>query len=174
MSSRTRHRRFSFSFGPRKAIRAAAWIALGLCVPPALAVRIITNLIRIPGGDSISVNGVSPDGTVVTVEASTATAVEAFRFTVAGGSVGLGVLPGNVESNGQAASNGGTAIAADNFAPGTSRFRAARWTAATVMQDHGLLPSGTSVASGITCMVMTRHSLAAVRGMNDCGGRNGN
>ncbi len=74
---------------------------------------------------------------------------EAFRWTQATGTVGLGLLPGmpQVTSNAYGVSADGGVVV--GFSGGSISFQAFRWTAATGMLGLGDLPGG-QIASGAT------------------------
>lgn len=81
---------------------------------------------------------VSADGSVVVGTASTAGAVEAFRWTAAEGMIGLGDLPGgNHRSLGNRVSADGSTVVGEGD---TGQYHAYRWTAEEGMVDLGWFP----------------------------------
>jgi probable HAF family extracellular repeat protein len=87
--------------------------------------------------------GVSWDGQVAVGRSPTATSAEAFRWTSAGGMVGLGSLPGSAtgsSSEAYAASADGSVVV--GYGQGASGSEAFRWTAASGMVGLGDLPGG--------------------------------
>jgi uncharacterized membrane protein len=103
------------------------------------------------GIDSIA-NSISGDGSVVVGTAG----LQAFRWTAAGGMVGLGTPPGDFYSYARAVNADGSIVVggSDRFdeSSETYVFQAARWTAASGMQGLGHLPGGglSSVALGVS------------------------
>jgi len=108
-----------------------------------------------PLGNYSVANGVSCDGSVVVGNSLSASANEAFRWTRAGGMVGLGIPPGDLSSYARGVNGDGSVVVGgsdyvvddDNLG-----FRAFRWTAAGGMQDLGDLSGGgvQSVALGVS------------------------
>jgi len=130
----------------------------------------------LPGGSfSSSAQGVSTDGSVVvgsSVSTSSLGGPEAFRWTSAGGMVGLGTLPGGYQSTGTGISNDGSVIVGYslNGQPGS----AYRWTAATGMVSLGAPPAGhvepspTAVSTdGLTVVGQILNPTGGCRGTTD-------
>jgi probable HAF family extracellular repeat protein len=137
--------------GTQSHLRAFRWTLTNVATGQGTMV----NLGDLPGGDSYSVAAkVSHDGSVVVGGASSAASLagssftldfEAFRWTQAGGMVGLGDLPGGgFHSFANAVSGDGSVIvgASTSTASGISDFEAFRWTQATGMVGLGDLPGG--------------------------------
>ena len=86
-------------------------------------------------------NGISADGLVVVGRASSATGVDAFRWTVETGIVSLGSLPGGSGSIAEEVSGDGSVIVGWGASPESgSNVEAFRWTAETGMVGLGDLP----------------------------------
>jgi uncharacterized membrane protein len=87
------------------------------------------------------VNGMSRDGVAV-VGGAPVSGEQAFLWTSAGGTTGLGDLPGGGFSSfaTQAALGGQVVVGGSEYAP--SRFQTFRWTADHGMQGLGFLPGG--------------------------------
>jgi probable HAF family extracellular repeat protein len=100
----------------------------------------------LPGGNfSSSAIAVSADGSLVVGASGSASGTqEAFRWTRAGGMVGLGDLPGGeFYSVANSVSADGSVVAGyATVAPGTTVHQAFRWTAAGGMVGLGYLPGG--------------------------------
>ncbi len=98
----------------------------------------------LPGSDSpiySDANGISADGSVVVGRASSATGVDAFRWTVETGIVSLGSLPGGSGSIAEEVSGDGSVIVGWGDSPDSgSNVEAFRWTAETGMVGLGDLP----------------------------------
>jgi probable HAF family extracellular repeat protein len=97
----------------------------------------------LPGGGTATATGVSADGAVATGFAYSSEGVQAFRWTQAGGMVGLGFVgpaSGFRESRARAISaDGSTIVGISTGEPGSSG--AFRWTQAAGMRDLGPLPA---------------------------------
>ncbi|MFM9995599.1 MAG: PEP-CTERM sorting domain-containing protein [Phycisphaerales bacterium] len=121
--------------GPAEAVR---WIA---GVPHGLG--------DLPGGDFNShANAASADGSVIVGFGESASGIEAFRWTQAGGMQGLGDLPGgNFYSFAQSTSADGAVVVGWGNGPPSTLSRAFRWTAGGGMQDLGTLPGAPSSAA---------------------------
>jgi uncharacterized membrane protein len=93
--------------------------------------------------------GVSADGTFVVGNAwstsPTVTSVEAFRWTAAHGSEGLGFLPGDSASEAHAMSPDGETIVGFSFNQAKQKAHAFRWSKATGMVELPDLPNSTLV-----------------------------
>jgi probable HAF family extracellular repeat protein len=110
----------------------------------------MTNLGDLPGGNvSASAWGMSADGSVIVGQSSSsasfasgASREEAFRWTAAGGMVGLGDLPGGIfSSRAEAVSGDGSAVV--GFSYSANGVEAFRWTTASgTMTPLGDLPGG--------------------------------
>jgi probable HAF family extracellular repeat protein len=126
-------------------------------VSTAFATAILTPVGDLPGGIYNISNGVSADGSVVVGNSYDDSGGQAFRWTAAGGMVGLGRPPGDFYSYARAVNAdgsvvvGGSDYAADDGSE-IYRIQAFRWTAAGGMQGLGHLPGGgfQSVALGVS------------------------
>jgi probable HAF family extracellular repeat protein len=102
----------------------------------------MSNLGFLPGGIGSEAFGVSADGSVVVGGAGDSSQVvawngdyQAFRWTQAGGMIGLGFLPGGTNSVAWAVSaDGAVIVGSSNTSPGGSNL-AIRWTQAAGMQS---------------------------------------
>jgi MYXO-CTERM domain-containing protein len=95
--------------------------------------------------NSSQVRGISSDGTVIVgvSSSSTGSGSEAFRWTEAGGMVGLGLLPGaTLTSEAHAVSSNGSVIVGRSF-NSSSNQEAFRWTQSGGMVGLGDLAGGT-------------------------------
>ena len=129
---------------------AMAAVLLGGAASTAFAAASLT-----PLGIYSVANGVSGDGSVVVGNSLFGSGYEAFRWTSAGGMVGIGKPPGDHSSYARGINGDGSVVVGgsdyvvddDNLG-----FRAFRWTAAGGMQDLGYLPGGAiqSVALGVS------------------------
>ncbi len=157
-SSIIQQQRESTSFSAHK-LYYALILALGSTLPmPALAANSLTGLVGYPPnlpGDiySSSATGVSADGSVVVGASYSSNGGEAFRWTEAGGMVGLGAFPGgssNMSANGVSADGSVVVGESYNYINGTNK--AFRWTEAGGLVDLGHLPGGSpnSSASGVS------------------------
>lgn len=132
-----------------------AFVALVLVslVSP-LPAATFTRLGDLPGGsfDSDAL-GISATGGVVVGDSSSTKGFEAMRWTLSGGMVGLGSLPGGLsfDSLAEAVSADGSVVVgrSQGTAPVETAFR---WSAATGMVDLGKLAGGTgnAVALGVS------------------------
>lgn len=123
-------------------LRAALYAA---CLAPlAVGADEFTPLADLPGGGFASfASGVSDDGTVVVGRSIGASGYEAFRWTQAGGMVGLGDLPGGIfESLANGVSGDGAVVVGRGRSNAGSNFEAFRWTQAGGMVGLGDLPGG--------------------------------
>ena len=94
----------------------------------------------LPGGIINSeASGVSGDGSVVVGTSGSASGNEAFRWTEAGGMVGLGNLPGGSGSGASGVSGDGSVVVGDGNSS-SSPLEAFRWTEAGGMVGLGFLP----------------------------------
>jgi probable HAF family extracellular repeat protein len=95
------------------------------------------------GGSSSGASAVSPDGTVVVGVSASASGTEAFRWTAAGGMVGLGDLPGGSFSSGASgvSADGAVVVGTGSSISGSEAFR---WTVDGGMVGLGYLPGGSS------------------------------
>lgn len=91
------------------------------------------------GGDDSSAIGISADGTVVVGSATFASGREAFRWTSAGGMVGLGDLPGGDHYSlcGSVSADASTVVGMGSSDTGREAFR---WTSEGGMEGLGVLP----------------------------------
>jgi len=106
-----------------------------------------------PYGFQSHANAASANGSVIVGDSSSGSTAEAFRWTEAGGMVGLGHLPGDIESYATGVSvDGSVVIGASRFQDSeTFLQRPYRWTAATGMVSIGQLPGGNwGSASGVS------------------------
>jgi len=86
-------------------------------------------------------NGVSDDGSVVVGESSSASGTQAFRWTSAGGMVGLGFLPGIAFSAASGVSaDGSVIVGGGGNGPEAFTNEAFRWTSSGGMAGLGFLP----------------------------------
>ncbi|CAK9076044.1 PEP-CTERM sorting domain-containing protein [Durusdinium trenchii] len=114
---------------------------------------------------SSDAHSVSADGTVVVGQGTSASGVEAFRWTSSGGMVGLGDLPGgNYYSLATGVSADGSVVVGRGFsALGEEAFR---WTSGSGMVGLGDLPGGAvrSEASGVSGdgSIVVGHSYSAL------------
>lgn len=121
----------------------------------------------LPGGQSHSfAYGVNSDGTVIVGEAKNGTTYEAFRYS-GGTMVGLGVLPGYVESTAYGVSYNGNVIVGSSR-PGSGNEQAFRWNSlggmvglGSVGLDAGQAYSAAYAASGDGNSVVGYTSTAA-------------
>jgi probable HAF family extracellular repeat protein len=138
------------------AFRIAAWLRLRATV--TLAVALITFFAAgsarangysftplgfLPAADFSIARGISADGSVIVGWSSSASGTEeAFRWTNAGGMVGLGNLPGGTfGSFASGVSTNGSVIVGSSPSSGTPR-EAFRWTSGGGMVGLGDLPGG--------------------------------
>src|ERR1043165_9923631 len=123
---------------------AAALVLVCGFAGAASAQPVLTNLGALPGFDYAWAEGLSPDGTAVTVFLHAAGASEVLGWTRPGGMQSLGILPGALASGGQAISVGGAVIA--GIAPfagvPSHRDHAFVWTEETGLQELPMLPAG--------------------------------
>ncbi|MFX0194664.1 MAG: hypothetical protein ACFFCW_00980 [Candidatus Hodarchaeota archaeon] len=101
-----------------------------VCLFPAHATASFQGLGDLPGGDFFSVaRSVSADGSTVVGESISASGIEAFRWTFAGGMAGLGDLPGGIfESIAQGVSeDGSVVVGASRSDPYYEYWEAFRW-----------------------------------------------
>jgi probable HAF family extracellular repeat protein len=127
-------------------------LAIGLGAPVARATPAFIGLGFLPGGSPIAsqANSISDDGSVVVGGSSSASGVQAFMWTAAGGLVGLGDLPGGTFGSGAhgASADGSVVVGMGSSASG---FEAFRRTSATGMVGLGVLPGFTdSQAIGVS------------------------
>lgn len=102
---------------------------------------------QLPGGYGSQALGISADGSVVVGQGTSASGDEAFRWTQAGGMVGLGDLTGgSFRSSARAVSADGSVVVGQ--ATSASGNEAFRWTQTEGMVDLGDLPGGTPPGSG--------------------------
>jgi probable HAF family extracellular repeat protein len=124
------------------------FLAIVVGVKPTWAESFFRGLGVLPGDDSFSwAYGVSGDGTVVVGGSGAVQGrQEAFRWTAAGGMVGLGALPlgtNGFYSRAYGVSGDGTVVVGEsNSAQGHEAFR---WTAAGGMVSLGTLPNDRTV-----------------------------
>jgi len=99
------------------------------------------------GGDYGQIEAISNDGTVVVGTSRSASGVQAFRWTVNDGMVGLGCLPGLESSAGYGVSGNGAVIVGTSYTLGSSLNNAFLWTA-----TGGIVPLGgvDSTAKGVS------------------------
>lgn len=139
-----------FSYmGGATAISGDGEVAVGGISGPGgseVAVRWISplemeSLPRLPGGDSSSAFGVNLDGSVIVGHSdSTVTEHEqAFLWTVADGTIGLGTLAGHYKSRASSVSSDGRVVAGTSCSR-TAGQMAFRWTAGGGMTGLGYLP----------------------------------
>ena len=115
---------------------AALWLA-----GPIASAASFQGLGDLPGGSFWSVAGdVTPDGTVVVGQGTSASGIEPFRWTQAGGMVGLGQLAGCFTTTAGSVSADGTVVVGAGRS--ASRLEAFRWTQAGGMVGLGDLPGG--------------------------------
>jgi probable HAF family extracellular repeat protein len=138
---------------------SVAMMLAGISLSPLPAsAASLTPLGDLPGGGGLYsiANGVSADGSVVVGNRYSDTEGQAFRWTAAGGMVGLGRPPGDFYSYARAVNaDGSVVVGGSDYADadtGIYRIQAARWTAAGGMQGLGHLPGGgaQSVALGVS------------------------
>jgi probable HAF family extracellular repeat protein len=123
--------------------------------PPWSALRSF----RPSGAQRSQAFGVNADGSVVTgINYFSDGTTQAFRWTAASGTVGLGFLPGgNGSAAGGVSADGTVVVGASNDTSGA--FQAFRWTAATRMVGLGFLPGATdSGASRVNSEVVVGNS----------------
>jgi probable HAF family extracellular repeat protein len=107
------------------------------------ASRVLSATLRplgdLPGGTfSSGASAVSADGSVVVGQSSSASGSQAFRWTSAGGMVGLGDLPGGIFSSAaRGVSDDGLVVVGEGTSPNLEAFR---WTAGSGMVGLGRLP----------------------------------
>lgn len=107
----------------------------------------IQGLGHLPGGSSYSsAYAVSGDGSTIVGRSSSANGYEAFRWTAAGGMIGLGIASGSTSSVGTSVSSDGAVIVGYNSNDGGSVQQAFRWTASGGMTTLGSYP-GPSTSS---------------------------
>lgn len=104
----------------------------------------------IPGGlDNGYVVGVSGDGLTLVGTGNAGDRAEAYRWTAAAGSIGLGVYSGGTGSAAFGISTDGSTVVGE--ATRSSGFTSAfRWTAAGGFEDLGFLPEGTRSTANAT------------------------
>jgi probable HAF family extracellular repeat protein len=117
--------------------------AAALAMSSAAGAATFQGLGYLPGGSSSGASAVSADGTVVVGSSASASGTEAFRWTAAGGMVGLGDLPGGIFSSGASAvsADGSVVVGTGNSASGNEVFR---WTVDGGMVGLGYLAGGSS------------------------------
>lgn len=124
-------------------------IATLLVVPGLAFAASIVGVGHLPGESSRSYAGaVSDDGSVVVGSSDSSEGIQAFRWTSAGGMVGLGGLPGSsfFYSTASGVSSDGTVVVGNAYSsPG---FVAFRWTSSEGMADLGGLAGGTGTSIG--------------------------
>jgi probable HAF family extracellular repeat protein len=122
-------------------LRAALYAA---CLAPlVVGADEFTPLDDLAGGGFASYPaGVSDDGTVVVGRSIGASGYEAFRWTQAGGMVGLGDLPGGLFESLAYGVSGDGAVVVGRGRNASSQFEAFRWTQAGGMVGLGDLPGG--------------------------------
>ena len=105
-----------------------------------------------PGGNFYSdARGVSADGKVVVGASHSAAGHQTFRWTQAGGMVGLGFLSGGAGSIAAGTSADGSVVVGISGSFTSQTAEAYRWTRAGGMVGLGLLPGGTtSFAQGVS------------------------
>ena len=84
------------------------------------------------GGKFCEANAVSADGTIIVGQSDSTRGLQAYRWTAAGGMVGLGQLPGSTNSAAIAVSNDGSVIV------GTSKSPSDDETAFVWDKTHGM------------------------------------
>jgi probable HAF family extracellular repeat protein len=106
----------------------------------------------LPGGIFYSdARGVSADGMVVVGQSNSAFGFETFRWTAAGGMIGLGFLPGGHGSIASGTSANGSVVVGISSSSLAQVAEAFRWTAAGGMIGLGFLPGGTdSFTNGVS------------------------
>jgi uncharacterized membrane protein len=104
------------------------------------------SLARVPGSDEESIaTAVSDDGTIVVGARGPRFVEEAFRWTQQTGMVGLGLIPGAIESLAHGMSPDGSVIVGENRFPSplnAMRYEASYWTEADGWVSLGDLPGG--------------------------------
>jgi probable HAF family extracellular repeat protein len=112
---------------------------------------------RLPGSATgrSTAHGVSGDGNVVVGVSDAGSGPEAFRWTLGGGTQGLGTLPGDWLSTAAAASGDGSVVVGDSKPPiifmRPIRREAFRWTSESGMVGLGQVhPGGTSWATDVS------------------------
>jgi probable HAF family extracellular repeat protein len=121
-------------------------VAALLLAAPTHATPMFMGLGSLPGWNESHATAISDDGRVVVGQSG----AEAFRWTLAGGMVGLGILPGGafVGSAASDVSADGSVVVGQAYGAGGEAFR---WSAADGMVGLGNLPGGTSSgASGVS------------------------
>lgn len=137
---------------------SALIVALGSTLPmPALAANSLTGLGYLPylPGDSFysSARGVSADGSVVVGYNNNIIGQEPFRWTEAGGMVGLGAFSADISfSSANGVSADGSVVVGESYSYINGTTKAFRWTEADGLVDLGHLPGGSpnSSASGVS------------------------
>jgi probable HAF family extracellular repeat protein len=154
--------RFATAFFRSPAIPRPAWTGILLLTAMAYAWPLgasadggLLDLGSLHGGDYVTANGISADGTVVVGDATDAAADNAnraFRWTAAGGMESLGTLNSGLDSYAWGVSGDGSVVVgmASDGAAGNAN-RAFRWTAAGGMESLGTLNGGIhSAAYGVS------------------------
>jgi len=122
------------------AIRTLEFAVLLLVPLSANAATEFTPLGDLPDGDTRSfARDVSADGSVVVGLASSAPGLEAFRWTSAGGMVGLGRLGGGTDSQAYGVSDDGSVVAGEGNSA-DAVHEAFNWTAGAGIVSLGDLP----------------------------------
>ncbi len=117
--------------------------AFAICDSASAVTPSFRQFSTVPGGNQIeTVKAVSADGSVVVGERTAASGPEAYRWTLAGGIVGLGDLAGGTfESRAYGVSANGATVVGSGTATNTQAFR---WTSAGGMVSLGTLPGGST------------------------------
>jgi probable HAF family extracellular repeat protein len=133
---------FQFKFRKRNFIVGAATL---LFLVTTQAFADFVPLGSLPGGSFYSdARGISADGKVVVGQSNSASGYETFRWTEAGGMVGLGVLPGGAGSIAAGTSADGSVVVGISGSFTSQTAEGYRWTQAGGMVGLGLLAGGTS------------------------------
>ena len=126
----------------RSALFATTAIVIALAAADARANGLFIGLGDLPGGSFNSqATAVSADGSVVVGAATSAAAIEAFRWTQATGMVVLGDLPGGSSAS-QAKGVSADGLVVVGFGASALGPEAFRWTQAGGMVGLGDLPDG--------------------------------
>ena len=116
-----------------------------------------TGLGILPGYTSSFGMGVSADDSVIVGYNSSPSGHEAFRWTQAGGMVGLGDLPGgDFYSQGWGVSADGSVVVGRSNIVSSLGMEAFRWTEAEGMVGLGDLPGGFFLVLHMTSLLMVR------------------